>query len=89
MALTYSSAPAEDGVVKTVAVCTRGMMFRDPSITYRIVEWLELLSILGADKVFMYLYGLPREIMRTLKYYENRGLVTLTKWSMSGHAPSR
>ncbi len=65
------------------------MMFKDPSMVYRIVEWIELLSILGADKIFMYLYGLPKEILRALKYYESRGIVDLTKWSMSGHTPSR
>ncbi len=74
---------------KKLAVCSRGMMFTDPAYIPRLVEWIELLSILGADKIFLYTYGIPREMLRVLQHYEKKGVVDLTEFSMSGHNPGR
>ena len=64
-------------------------MLKDTSMIYKIMEWIELLHILGADNIFMYLYGVPKEVMRILSYYKAKGKVDLTKWSMSGYTPAR
>ena len=65
------------------------MMFRDPAVTARVVEWLELLRILGAGKVFLYYYALPRKLKQALDMYQEDGLVELTKWALVGKLPSR
>ena len=69
----------EDGKQQTVGVCTRGMMFTDPSVTPRVVEWIELLSLLGAGRVFLYYYDLPRELAAALEIYREEGKVDLTR----------
>ncbi len=39
---------------KRFAVCVKGLDFPSEDISVRLVEWLELLRALGADKVFLY-----------------------------------
>ena len=36
------------------AVCVKGMDFPLDDLSVRIVEWLEVLKALGADKIFLY-----------------------------------
>jgi len=44
----------EDEAKKSFAVCVKGLDFPDQDISVRLVEWLETLEALGADKVFLY-----------------------------------
>ena len=57
------------------AVCVKGLDFPDEDISVRIVEWLEVLSSLGADKVFLYELEVHPNVTKVLHYYEKRGLV--------------
>ncbi len=77
------------GWKKPVAVCTRGMMFRraGPMVT-RVIEWIELLRILGVEKIFLYYYDVEEYLMKALRHYEARGMVDLTQISLSGHRAS-
>ncbi len=52
-------------------------VFTNPKIIPRLVEWMEMLSILGMDKVFFYYYDLGPEIMAMMDYYQQKGKVDL------------
>lgn len=45
---------SQDGSKKGFAVCVKGLDFLHEDLSVRLVEWIELLHILGADKVFFY-----------------------------------
>ncbi len=78
---------AENGEKKSFAVCTRGLLFTESSYVVRLIEWIELLSILGVDKISLYYYYLADEVLETLRHYDAKGVVELIPWSMSGHHP--
>ncbi|KAJ8882398.1 hypothetical protein PR048_014206 [Dryococelus australis] len=69
---------------KTFAVCVKGMHILQGDYAVRLVEWLELLRILGADKVFMYKLHVHASIERVLRHYEERGLTAVTRVVLPG-----
>ena len=42
------------GPKKDFAVCVRAIHYPDVDLSFRLIEWIELLSMLGADKIFLY-----------------------------------
>ena len=38
-------------------------------VSVRLVEWLEMVRIMGAEKVFFYLYGATGNMIRVLNHY--------------------
>ncbi|XP_064084261.1 uncharacterized protein LOC135199996 [Macrobrachium nipponense] len=70
------------------AVCVKGMSFPFVDFSVRLVEWLELLFILGADKVFFYDYDMHPNISKVLSYYEEQGRVEVIKLPLSGRRPN-
>ena len=50
--VTYN--PLNDGArKKKFAVCVKALDFPDVDLSVRLVEWMEMLNILGADKVLL------------------------------------
>ncbi|XP_059473487.1 uncharacterized protein LOC132195484 [Neocloeon triangulifer] len=65
----YNTPPS--GRKKDFAVCVKGLNFYNwPDIAVRLVEWLELLRILGVEKVIIYQLTVDPKIETVLKYYE-------------------
>ena len=77
------------GAKKDVAVCVVGLSFIQESWTKRLIEWIELLSILGADKIFFYELEVHPDISRVLTYYLEKGIVDLTKITLPGNQPNK
>ena len=46
--------PTGAGAKAKFAVCVKGMDFPLDDLSVRMVEWLEVLKALGADKIFLY-----------------------------------
>ena len=69
------------------AVCVKGMDV-DVDISVRMVEWLELLFLLGTDKVFFYDLGIHPNISKTLRYYESKGKVDVKRLTLPGEQPN-
>ncbi len=69
---------------------SQGMSFynSDANLSARIVEWLELLRILGAERVFMYDMNVGESLQVVLEYYQQQGLVDLTPLTLSGFFPN-
>lgn len=77
----------QNGSRQNYAVCVKGMDFvKDLSI--RLIEWLELLFILGADKVFFYKYRIHENMEKVLDYYEKQGRVSVVPLTLPGDQPN-
>lgn len=61
------------GKKEFVAVCTKDLEYPDKDISLKLIEWIEIVKLLGADKIFMYVVQVHPNIMKTLKYYEQQG----------------
>ncbi|KAK2718444.1 uncharacterized protein LOC136037819 isoform X2 [Artemia franciscana] len=70
------------------AVCVKGLDFLDVDLSVRLIEWIELLSILGAEKIFLYELEVHPNISKALKYYENLGRVVVTPLTLPGDLPN-
>ncbi len=57
----------------------------EPRLATRVMEWIELIRILGADKVLLYYYEAEAHLMEALRLYETQGLVDLRQISLSGN----
>ncbi|CAF1141265.1 unnamed protein product [Adineta ricciae] len=70
------------------AVCVKGLDFMHTDISVRLVEWIELLYILGVKKIFFYQFDVHPNISKVLNYYQSRQLVQVTKISLPGTLPN-
>lgn len=70
------------------AVCVKGLDFLHEDLSVRMVEWLELLRILGAKKVFLYDLETHPNISKVLNYYQEQGLVDKTTITLPGNQPN-
>ncbi|KAL1415404.1 hypothetical protein MTO96_006829 [Rhipicephalus appendiculatus] len=70
------------------AVCVKGLDFLKDDLSVRLIEWIELLNILGAQKIFLYELDIHPNISKTLQYYQQKGLVELTPITLPGDQPN-
>ncbi|XP_011177016.2 uncharacterized protein LOC105208720 [Zeugodacus cucurbitae] len=70
------------------AVCSTGLFnpYRDNSV--RLVEWLELLRLLGAEHVMLPTFGIHPNATKVLRYYEAEGFVSAPGISFARGEPS-
>ncbi|KAJ8890973.1 hypothetical protein PR048_010482 [Dryococelus australis] len=73
---------------KDFAVCVKGLDFLHEDISVRLVEWIELLGILGANKIFFYQLQVHPNISKVLAYYEDQGRVEVTPLTLPGGQPN-
>ncbi|XP_071439396.1 uncharacterized protein [Hetaerina americana] len=76
------------GKKKGFAVCVKGLDFLHEDLSVRLVEWIELLGILGAEKVFLYELQVHPNISKVLRHYEERGKVEVTPLTLPGGQPN-
>ena len=55
---------------ESFAVCHKALRFSVSDMRLKIIEWLELLRILGVSKVIFYSLGFNQDLERVLKYYK-------------------
>ncbi|XP_059607716.1 uncharacterized protein LOC132255627 [Phlebotomus argentipes] len=77
-----------DGKKKNFAVCVKGLDFLYDDLSVRLVEWIELLNILGADKIYFYNLQVHPNISKVLDYYEAEGKVHVTPLTLPGGQPN-
>ncbi|CAH2986506.1 unnamed protein product [Chilo suppressalis] len=82
----YQRPPAEEK--KEFAVCVKGLDFLHEDLSVRLVEWIELVRLLGADKIFFYELQVHPNITKVLDYYTARGAVTVTPVTLPGGQPN-
>ncbi|XP_065365629.1 uncharacterized protein LOC135958665 [Calliphora vicina] len=66
------------------AVCVKGLDFPYQDLSVRLVEWLELLKLLGVHKVYMHHLQVLNNISKVLNYYQAKGFVEIQNISLVG-----
>ncbi|KAJ3651683.1 hypothetical protein Zmor_017707 [Zophobas morio] len=69
---------------KNFVVCVKGMSFPYDDHSVRLTEWIELLRILGAEKVNFYEFNVHPNTQRVLDYYVAKGFVEVTPVTIAG-----
>lgn len=82
----YNRPP--DDKKKGFAVCVKGLDFLYDDLSVRLVEWIEMLNILGAEKIYFYELQVHPNISKVLKHYEREGKVQVTPLTLSGGQPN-
>lgn len=82
--VVYNKPPKKGGF----AVCVKGLDFLYTDLSVRMVEWIELLGLLGAEKIFFYELQVHANISKVLKYYQERGKVDVTPLTLPGGQPN-
>lgn len=75
-------------VKEKFAVCVKGLDFPNEDVSVRLVEWIELLNLLGAGKIFFYNLDVHENISKVLHYYQKRGIVELSPLTLPGDQPN-
>ncbi|XP_048512087.1 uncharacterized protein LOC105684351 isoform X2 [Athalia rosae] len=73
---------------KDFAVCVKGLDFLHDDLSVRLVEWIEMINLLGADKIFFYELQVHPNISKVLNYYEKQGKVHVTPLTLPGGQPN-
>jgi hypothetical protein len=56
-------------VKKQFGVCVQAFRFSTIDLSVRLIEWLEILKILGADKIYFYKLGAHENMEKVLDFY--------------------
>ncbi|CAG0912401.1 unnamed protein product [Notodromas monacha] len=78
------------GEKKSLAVCVKRMYFVNEEPIFKLIEYLELVRILGAEKVYMYVLE-PQQsakIEKIFRYYEAQGLLEVSRITIPGQRPN-
>lgn len=73
---------------KDFAVCVKGLDYFHDDVSVRLIEWIELLHILGANKVFFYDFQVHPNVSRTLAYLQTQGKVDISPITLPGYFPN-
>lgn len=73
---------------KGFAVCVKGLDFLHEDLSVRLIEWIELLGLLGADKIFFYELAVHPNITKVLRYYQSTGQIDVTPLTLPGGQPN-
>ena len=73
---------------KNFAVCVKGLYFLKDNLAVRLIEWIEILSILGASKIFLYDLNVHPDLKKVINYYAEKGIVEVSKTSLAGNQPN-
>ncbi|XP_054728826.1 uncharacterized protein LOC129237884 [Anastrepha obliqua] len=68
--------PAVNHTQRGFAVCSTGLYNPDRDNSVRLVEWLELLRLLGAEHVMLPNFGIHPNATSVLRHYESEGFVS-------------
>jgi hypothetical protein len=64
-----------DGVKKSFGVCCKYLFFEDRKEVIRFIEWVELLRILGAEKIMLFNKHVHPEHFKIMNYYKEKGII--------------
>ncbi|XP_013103202.2 uncharacterized protein LOC106084205 [Stomoxys calcitrans] len=73
----------EDEQKKGFAVCVKGLDYPYVDVSHRLVEYVETLRSLGAEKIMMYNLQVHPNTTKVLKYYEETGFLEYRPFSLS------
>lgn len=81
--LTDDKPPA-----RRFGVCVKGLDFLHDDTSLRLIEWIELLLILGVEKIFFYEFTVHPNVKKVLDYYVSLEKADVTPISLPGTLPN-
>ncbi|XP_012220874.2 uncharacterized protein [Linepithema humile] len=73
---------------KDFAVCVKGLDFLHEDLSVRLIEWIELIHLLGADKIYFYELQVHPNVTKVLRHYQRLGMVHVTPLTLPGGQPN-
>ncbi|KAH8306825.1 hypothetical protein KR018_003780 [Drosophila ironensis] len=68
-------------------VCLKGFDFPYVDLSERLIEWFEMQRILGASRVYAYMYDVHPAVQRVLEYYQRTGYLQLRPLTLANGMP--
>ncbi|XP_062139734.1 uncharacterized protein LOC133848257 [Drosophila sulfurigaster albostrigata] len=68
-------------------VCLKGFDFPYADLSERIIEWFELHRLMGATKIYAYMYDVHPAVQRVLDYYQRTGYLEMQQLTMANGMP--
>ncbi|EDV45439.1 uncharacterized protein LOC6555693 [Drosophila erecta] len=68
-------------------VCLKGLDFPYVDLSERLIEWFELQRILGASRIYAYMYDVHPAVQRVLDYYQRTGYLELRPLTLANGMP--
>jgi hypothetical protein len=64
-----------DGVKKRFGVCSKQVSYTDRESTIKFIEWVHMMRLLGAEKIYFFIQFLHPDMFEIVKYFEDIGIV--------------
>ena len=55
----------------SIGVCVQAFRFGTYDVSVRLVEWIEMMRLLGVDKIYFYVYSVNENINKVLSHYQH------------------
>lgn len=68
----HQPSKAQTNNKSSIGICVQAFRFGTYDVSVRLVEWLEMVKIMGADQVYFYVYGATPNMMNVLRHYQNQ-----------------
>lgn len=68
---------------KDFMVCVKGLDYPE-DISYKLIEWIELIRLLGADKIHFYILNVHENVAKVLGHYKQVGWIITEGLSIPG-----
>ncbi|XP_001355469.4 uncharacterized protein [Drosophila pseudoobscura] len=84
--ISNSTATNAKGLL-SFGVCLKGFDFPYVDLSERLIEWFELQRLLGASRVYAYMYDVHPAVQRVLDYYQRTGYLELRPLTLANGMP--
>ncbi|KAL7641969.1 UNVERIFIED_CONTAM: hypothetical protein RMT77_007843 [Armadillidium vulgare] len=59
----------------TVGICGKALFYYNDDFSTRLIEWVEIMKVLGVSKIFLYEIKCHKNVKKVLDFYEKEGIV--------------
>lgn len=73
---------------RKIAVCSKWLDFYHSDMSVRLIEWIEMVRILGASHIFISKLHIHPNMEKVIQYYEMLGSISVTNFSLPGSQPN-
>lgn len=73
--LTIINRQPANGLKKRFAVCSKTARFENRDFAVRFIEWVQMILILGAEKIFFSYEYVHPEMFKIINYFERKGVI--------------
>lgn len=61
--------PSLKNTTNSIGICVKSLKLSTYDVSVRLIEWLEMVRIFGAEKVYFYVYGVTDNLQRVIEHY--------------------